>query len=433
MQPDIIEKPEVSSERLAHGFKRSLFGFPESFKRNSNQDTYGYLFETKSRKRVTAFSDTNRQLLENLGRQMIDEVGTDDAASEFSIIDAGYTYFGQFVDHDLTFDVDSSTSKIQNASKLINYRTPNLDLDSVYGDGPAVDVFMYDSQGLKFIVGNSNQFDLPRSTAGLAIIGDPRNDENLIVAQFHVSMLRFHNAVIDQLQRENPNLNHAELFRLAQSEVRRHYQWVVFHDYLRTIAGGELLDDVLKNGFKIFSPKKHAKFFMPVEFSVAAYRFGHSQIRDRYRFNSNFPNNGFFSAFSFTKSLVPPNWNIHWPSFFGTSGQTAANKARKIDTRVAMSMGNLPSAPGAPPNSIFTVLSARNLIRGMALGVPVGQYVTKKMSIAPLTSVQILTSPYQNPTPTQQSQHQLMIQSLQAENSELLNKTPLLVLYFKRG
>lgn len=416
--------PPPTTERLAHGFKRTLFGFPPSFRRNSSQDKYGYLFESSSPASIIAFSDENRKLMEGLGRSMIDATMMEDP-SRFSTIDSGYTYFGQFVDHDLTFDVESSTNLEQDATKLINFRTPNLDLDSLYGDGPAIDAYMYDSQGLRFVLGNSNPFDLPRTTAGLAIIGDPRNDENLIVAQLHMSMLRFHNAVVDQLQLENPTLKNDEIFRTAQQEVRRHYQWVVFHDYLRKIVGADLVNDVLTKGPMFYSHRKYPKFFMPVEFSVAAYRFGHSQIRDIYRFNSTFSNHDFFNAFSFTKNPVPISWNIHWPSFFGTDTQPAANKARKIDTRVAMSMGKLPSAPGAPPDSLFAVLSARNLIRSMALRVPTGQYVAKRMNVERLTIEQLLSDSNQNPTPEQQIQHQQTVQMLQSNNGALLKKTPL--------
>ena len=420
----------LPTERLAHGFKRTLFGFPPSFRRNSDQDRFGYLFESKSSVSVIAFSDANRQLMEELGRAMIDPVGTDDTA-DLSTIDSGYTYFGQFVDHDLTFDVDSTTRELQKASKLINYRTPNLDLDSVYGDGPAVDAYMYDTQGLRFIVGSSdrfgrsNPFDLPRTMAGSAIIADPRNDENLIVAQFHTSMLLFHNAVFNQLQQENPTTEPDKLFRMAQREVRRHYQWVVFHDYLRKIVGSRLIDDVLTNGPRLFSYQKHPRFFMPVEFSVAAYRFGHSQIRDIYRFNATFSNNGFSDAFNETKRLVDRSWNIHWPSFFGTDAQPAVNKARKIDTRVAMSMGRLPSAPGAPPDSVFTVLSARNLIRSMALGVPTGQYVAKRMKEPPLTRQELLSRANQNLTPPLEAQHRRMGEVLESNDGLLLRQTPL--------
>lgn len=412
-------------ERLAHGFKRTLFGFPPSFRRNSRLDKYGYLFKSKSPNARIEFSPENRQLMEELGRTMIELTLLSDAAG-FSSIDAGYTYFGQFVDHDLTLDVDSSTSRDQDATKITNYRTPNLDLDSVYGDGPAVDSFMYDSEGIKFVVGSTgNNFELPRTLAGLGIIGDPRNDENLIVAQFHTAMLRFHNAVIDQLRQENPERPNEEIFLEAQREVRRHYQWVIFHDYLSTIVGAGLIEDVINNGPKVFSFKNIKSFFMPVEFSVAAYRFGHSMIRDRYRFNSFFSDHEFFNAFSFTKSPVPTIWNIHWPSFFGTDAQPAPNKARKIDTRVALSMGQLPGAPRTPPNSLFTVLSARNLVRGLALRVPTGQYVAKRMKMTLLSEEQLLSSPVENPTPEQQAQHQRTKDLLQSSNGLLLEKTPL--------
>lgn len=413
-----------STERLAHGFKRTLFGFPPSFRRNSSQDKYGYLFPSKAVSSRIAFSEGNRQLLEDLGRSMIETTTTDDSAG-FSTIDAGYTYLGQFVDHDLTFDVGSSTGQEQDATKLINYRTPNLDLDSVYGDGPAVSSYMYDAEGLRFLLSTSNAFDFPRNTDGVAIIGDPRNNENLIVGQIHVSMLRFHNAVVEQLRLENPTAKNDELFRLAQREVRRHYQWVVFHDYLRAIVGAELINDVLTNGPKFLKYRKGKSFFMPVEFSVAAYRFGHSLIRDHYRFNSFFSNDPFFSAFSIARRSVDSIWNIHWPSFFGTDAQPAVNKARKIDTRVALSMGNLPSAPGAPTNSFFTVLSARNLIRSMALRVPTGQYVAKRMKEIPLTTDELLSSPFPAPTSDQQVLHNQTVQALQAKNGLLLQQTPL--------
>lgn len=362
---------------------------------------------------------------------MIDSDGRDEQSS-FSGIDAGYTYFGQFVDHDLTLDVDSKTSELQDASKLTNYRTPNLDLDSIYGAGPAVNAYMYDTESLRFILGRtsgqSQEFDLPRTggaNAGLAIIGDPRNDENLFVAQFHMSMLRFHNAVIEALRPSFPPERKAELFTQAQKEVRQHYQWVVFHDYLRTLIGSELLEDLLSKGPAFFTRKKYPSFFMPVEFSVAAYRFGHSLIRNHYHFNASFSDASFSNAFGFTKGTLPSNWNVHWPSFFGTEGQPAINKARKIDTRVAFSMGNLPLAPGAAPQNMFTVLSARNLVRSMALNVPTGQYVAKRMGQTPMTPSQLLSIPYANPTTEQIAHHEQQQEVLQANNGLLLKQTPL--------
>ncbi|MEZ0540422.1 peroxidase family protein [Fibrella arboris] len=424
MQPSSENNLDANSpsQQLAHGFKRTLFGFSPSFKKNSRDDNYGYLYPGAL---TTPFSTENHDSLERLGRSMID-TSSAESPSEFSTIDSGYTYFGQFVDHDLTLDVDSKMETAQDARQLTNYRTPNFDLDALYGDGPAVSPFMYDSERIKFVVGNmSNEFDVPRTPVGTAIIGDPRNNENLFVSQFHMSMLRFHNAVIDQLRTQLPGLRPDELFQRAQTEVRRHYQWVVIHDFLRTIVGADVIRDVLDKGLKYFSHKKYRRFFMPVEFSVAAYRFGHSQIRNQYRFNRNFTNDGFFNAFDFIRGNVPNSWVIDWSGFFSEVGREAANKARKIDTRVALSMSNLPTAPGTPPSSMFAVLSARNLVRGMALQVPCGQAVAKRMRKQPLTEEQLMSSPFANPTPEQGVQHQQVIAVLQANDNLLLKQTPL--------
>lgn len=430
MEPSSPIAPnQAPAEHLAHGFKRTLFGFSPSLKKTSNK--YGYLFRTRSPKASLPFSSNNQQVLERLGRSMIDSDGRDEQ-SGFSGIDAGYTYFGQFVDHDLTLDVDSKTSQLQDARQLTNYRTPNLDLDSLYGAGPAVSAYMYDTESLLFILGRTSgqvqEFDLPRTTganSGLAIIGDPRNDENLFVAQFHMSMLRFHNAVIEALRPSFPPEKKAELFTQAQKEVRQHYQWVVFHDYLRTLIGSDLLNELLSNGPTYFTREKHPSFFMPVEFSVAAYRFGHSLIRNHYHFNASFSDASFSNAFGFTKGTLPSIWNVHWPSFFGTAAQPAVNKARKIDTRVAFSMGNLPLAPGAAPQNMFTVLSARNLVRSMALNVPTGQYVAKRMGQTPLSQSQLLSSPYTNPTDEQIANHKQQQEILLADNGLLIKQTPL--------
>jgi len=260
--------PAVSA-RLAHGFRRTLlFGLTPSFKKTSSQDKYGYLFCEKDMSQGLPFSEVNQVLLEELGHRMLDKTLSTEPGGRGEL-DSGYTYFGQFVDHDLTLDADSSTRRVQDARGLINYRTPNMDLDSLYGDGPAVSPFMYNEQLTKFIIGipsgadtnsglslQQRELDLPRNAAGVAIIGDPRNNENLFVAQLHMSLLRFHNAVVDALQAKNPSLEDHDLFTQAQQEVRRHYQWVVIHDYLRTIVGQDIINDVLKKGLKFFSRRK---------------------------------------------------------------------------------------------------------------------------------------------------------------------------------
>lgn len=423
-QPSV---PEEKVERLAHGFRRTLFGLSPSFVENSKSDHFGYLFDSRS---GIPYTDANRTLLENLGLNMLEDPAT--IGAEDSTIESGYTYFGQFVDHDITLDVDSDIKISQNARNLINYRTPNLDLDSVYGDGPAIDSFLYDLEGVKLLVGNTEvgigdpslpvmPFDLQRNSTGKAIIADPRNDENLFVAQMHLSIIKFHNAVVDAIRQEEPSLTADKLFSKAQTEVRRHYQWVLFHDYLKKIIGEGKVDEVLLQGPTLMPA--HKKFFMPVEFSVAAYRFGHSQIRDSYRFNHVFSNNPFFWAFRFTGRTVPSDWVIHWRSFFSVGGEPAANMARKIDTRVAMAMGQLPGT--APVGSLFATLSSRNLVRSMALRTGTGKAIAKKLGITPLTDEELLRSPFTSPTPAQDLLHQRTVEILNAENKLLLKKPPL--------
>ncbi len=160
-------------------------------------------------------------------------------------ISAGYTYLGQFIDHDLTFDPASSLQKQNDPDALVDFRTPRFDLDNVYGRGPDDQPYLYEDDGRRLRLGrkltgnpnDANSRDVPRYTSepgdsgsrARALIGDPRNDENVIVSQLQATMLRFHNRLAD----DNKNKS----FRKVQDLVRWHYQWVVLHDFLPTIVG----------------------------------------------------------------------------------------------------------------------------------------------------------------------------------------------------
>ncbi|MGY4379585.1 hypothetical protein ACVWZ3_007224 [Bradyrhizobium sp. i1.3.6] len=205
--------------------------------------------------------------------------------AEESGIPALYTYFGQFIDHDITFDPVSSLTKQQDPDGLVDFRTPSLDLDNLYGRGPNDQPYMYD--GIKFRLGEKltgagvpDASDLPRFK-GRALIGDPRNDENSIVSQFQALMLRFHNRMVD----DNDSLS----FEDVQQRVRFHYQYVVLNDFLPRIVHASVLDELRTAGQYDRSKLAHYHWktypFMPVEFSVAAYRLGHSMIRPGYRLN----------------------------------------------------------------------------------------------------------------------------------------------------
>ena len=331
---------------------------------------------------------------------------TDGPDPEESGIPSLYTYFGQFIDHDITFDPVSVLTKAQDPDGLVDFRTPALDLDNIYGRGPGDQPYMYDN--LKFRLGDPLQGagvadanDLPRF-AGRALIGDPRNDENSIVSQLQGLFLRFHNRMVD----DNPGLG----FEALQQRVRFHYQYVVLNDFLPRIVSDPVLTQ-LKTGDHYDRGK--IKFFhwktwpyMPVEFSVACYRLGHSMIRPGYRLNdaddmllSIFPDQNFQNALTGFETMAPGR-AIDWGRFidldvraYGTAGEddTAANKKRlqfayRIDPSLVNPLRALPPAVASDPPSLLL----RNLERGWRLELPSGQSVAKAMHITPLDDSQIL-------------------------------------------
>jgi hypothetical protein len=342
--------------------------------------------------------------------------------AEESGIPALYTYFGQFVDHDITFDPMTTLVQHSDPDALTDFRTPALDLDNVYGRGPGDQPYMYDSGGPKFLLGDklsNGAPDLPRNNANprRALIGDPRNDENSIVSQFQCLMLRFHNRVVD----DNPTLAFPEL----QKVVRWHYQWVVLHDFLPKIVSNSVLEMLKTDGkydkakLKYFHWKNDP--FMPVEFSVAAYRLGHSMIRPGYRLNDD--DTTLLPIFPIPPNTVPEipagildgltgfqamaaNRGIDWARFIDLEGDIrpiggdpdvvkpadAKMKARlqfayRIDTSLVTPLSVLPaSIAGDPPPS----LPQRNLIRAFELGLPTGQDVARAMHITPLEDDKIM-------------------------------------------
>ena len=188
----------------------------------------------------------------------------------------GITFFGQFIDHDLTLDTLPQPDAPVDVNTLVNGRTFPFDLDSVYGGGPKKSPQLY--YGDKFKLGVATDGvspDLPRKD-GTAILVEPRNDENLIIAQIHLSFLRLHNTLVDQ----------GMSFDQARQTVVGAYRYVVLNDYLPQIVGQDAVDAALKQpvnkGF--YQPGKGTPF-TPVEFSVAAFRFGHSQVRNAYNIN----------------------------------------------------------------------------------------------------------------------------------------------------
>ena len=374
-----------------------------------------------------------------------------------STIPPVYTYWGQFIDHDITANTDRQNTVTDITvddlrplepevvvRDLRNLRRPALELDSVYGDGPTFEggpetaaKDMYDGIRLRLsevaegpgIPGDhiptlgDNLRDLPRDGDAqlpedktVALIGDGRNDENLIVAQLHVAFLRFHNAVLDWAQQE-PGYGQGdqELFERVRDLVRWHYQWLVVHDYLKTVTLPGVVDKVLLGGNKLFQPR-YGEVYMPLEFSVAAYRFGHSMIRGFYDYNRNFgrknggpgaviPFAAFRFMFAFTGSArpepfngggtltLPFNWVIEWGRFVDKGDSLPDHFARRIDTQLAPPLFDMINQiseenEGLPEQvkDILKRLAVRNLLRGYQLALPTGQAVADALGVTRLTS-----------------------------------------------
>jgi hypothetical protein len=348
--------------------------------------------------------------------------------AEESGIPAAYTYLGQFIDHDLTFDPASSLQKQNDPDALVNFRTPRFDLDNIYGRGPDDQPYLYNNDGRTFVLGsqltgapdvNPRARDLQRNSPadmrGLpknparALIGDPRNDENVIVSQLQGLFHRFHNKIAS----DHPSW----IFPRVQQEVRFHYQWMLLHDFLPTLISADVIKDVLpvaKDG-RLVIDKANLKFFhyrdnafMPLEFSAAAYRFGHSMIRPGYRLSDAVKPVPIFALGDDAVDLrgfKPPHsdWAIDWrrfvdiePLHYGTltdnpdqndlHNQKRLQLAYKIDTSLVNPLGVLPKSVAFNPS----VLAQRNLERGWRMRLPSGQDVARAMGIVPLRDKEIL-------------------------------------------
>lgn len=336
--------------------------------------------------------------------------------AEFSsTIPAGYTYFGQFVDHDITFDPASSLERRNDPNGLLNHRTPRFDLDNVYGRGPTEQPYLYDQSDhdklLVGTVGDTDLRDLPRNAQGRALIGDMRNDENAIVSQLHLAFLLAHNELVDRAR----DAGMAEPFETARSSLRWLYQWVVWHDFIRRVVLDDIhacalqlhdADDGICGGRAVWRRGldgvynwKHQPF-MPVEFSVAAYRFGHSMVRNAYQTNE--PHRGFRNFAPIFANVVPmPDGDaddddnlrgfrpmrrenvIQWDWFLQmtTSMDPFPQRARKIDTKLSNALAFLhEEEPGATRNK----LAFRNLKRGYTFDLPSGTSVARRFGLEPV-------------------------------------------------
>ena len=328
----------------------------------------------------------DEQLLHALGGAggVCDCGDIDESPDSLAETAAGWPIFGQFVAHDITADRSILRSHAD-TSDLHTARSPHLNLECLYGDGPIGHPFLYQREDpAKFLLG-SDGADLQRNVEGIAVIGDPRNDSHMLMSQLHLGMLKAHNAFVDETRLAGVTNDH--VFYEAARQLRWHYQWIVLNEFLPALAGETLANQVLCEGPQWFQPGQGG--FIPLEFADAAYRYGHSQIRHRYQLNSQtdpvplFPDLLGFRA-------IPREHKVDWTLFFDLPGARRAQRSKKINGKLVRSLIQLPVAvTGVCEIEDYHSLAVRDLQRGQGVGLPSGEAVARHIGITPLSAEQV--------------------------------------------
>jgi hypothetical protein len=333
---------------------------------------------------------------------------------------AFYTYLGQMMDHDLTYDITPLRQAHPCENRIRNYRTPFLDLEVLYGGGPTVSPFLYDQTSgpgkERFLIGKTRTVDgkegsdddLPRNPQGIALVGDPRQDENLIVAQLHVFFLTWHNQLLDEFQAgEVQSVGPACATTFEQ--VRRLLTWTyqkLALGFVSTFVDPTVFSRV-QDEFTATPSFENPCFRIPIEFNVAAFRFGHSMVRDFYDYNAthSLANHNPATLFELLEQTgmgggacprLGDEWIIDMTRFLdGQNGQ-------KICPRIARDLFQLQSTTTKLFNVVSgghaaakchchtlddpeSMLPVKTLLRGARMGLPSGQDVAKALAIPPVT------------------------------------------------
>jgi hypothetical protein len=374
-----------------------LLAFILSPAADAQSTRFGRLFP-----QLPGFTEPTQQELINLALCMQDPGDSEDNDD----LPSGFTYLGQFIDHDLTLDAIPQPSDFVDPTTLTNGRTFSFDLDSVFGGGPTGSPELYEADGVHLRVQEFTDADgdlvrdLPRNEDGSAILADRRNDENQIIAQLHVAFLKFYNRLVDM------GFDHKK----ARRKTVKYYQWVVLHDFLPHVAGQSRINSLskcsgndvdfgtdesadpkddedsgpkcgVKRGF--FRGEKAA--ITPVEFSVAAFRFGHSIVRNSYILNETSDRISVFDADEGEDDLRGGraisaekliDWGEFLPELTGPDlDGNDINVARPLDALISESLFNLP-IPGAADTGSNN-LAFRNMLRAHFYRMPSGQDVAE--------------------------------------------------------
>jgi Animal haem peroxidase len=351
-------------------------------------------------KRLPAYAPSD-DLLTGLANTMVEPDTGDSFLATSPRLFAGFTFIGQFIDHDITLDNTPLELQQADPDATVNFRTPRYDLDVLYGRGPVDEPQFYDPADrdkLRLETNVNGVLDLGRDGDGRAVIPDRRNDENLIIVQLHKAVAQFHNRIVDHARAQG--MRPEWVFETARRLTRWHYQWAVIHDFLPRFVGDQLVGAngaVYKEvagkppviNLNYYKPtNRDGRPFMPVEFAVAAYRFGHSIIRPFYIINDSGIVNIFGPADGFNLNggrPIPSNLVIDWKNILPVDPTFAARKPRKIDTKLSIPLTDLPGSAVPPPDPTRH-LAVRNTLRGKHVGLPSGQQVARAMRVNVLSN-----------------------------------------------
>jgi hypothetical protein len=301
-------------------------------------------------------------------------------------VEAGWPFFGQYVAHDLTAD-RSPLREHADLAALRNVRSPRANLESLYGGGPIGSPYLYRREDPAKLLEDDG--DLPRNFEGIALIGDPRNDVHVFMSQMQVAFIRAHNRLVDRLREDGEP--ESDLFEEARRALSWHYQWVIVNELLPVLAGQGLVDELLEHGPRYY--RSDGEAYIPLEFADAAYRYGHSQIRQLYRLR---PRGPALPVFPDLIGFGPiADRRVDWSLMFDVPGRPPAQRAKPIDGRLPRSLIELPNAiTGAVEYEAYRSLAARDLERGQGTGLPSGESIARHLGVDVLSEEDVGLAQY---------------------------------------
>jgi hypothetical protein len=312
------------------------------------------------------------------------DLGVDFGADADARGSAVWPLFGQFLAHDITADRSPLVHRAV-ATQLRNVRAPQANLEGVYGAGPVGAPFLYRKDDPAKLLLAPGGDDLPRNQEGIALVGDPRNDVHLFTSQMVVAFIKLHNRLADDLRDEG--VAEDDVFAEARRAATWHYQHVILREFLPGVIGAPLTAELLDGGPQLY--RSDGDPYIPFEFADAAYRYGHAQIRDRYRVNEGF---GPWPLFPDLMGFgpVPPEHAVDWTLQIDVEGHAPAQRAKRIDSRLPATLITLPTqVSGSAPGTDYASLANRDLQRGQAVGLASGEAVARRLGVPALSAEQV--------------------------------------------